>query len=84
MNQEDINRMAVEAWGRGHEIFYCNVDGIEKFARLIAEACAKVCEAEASVVVVNASEAYQKGKEMGATVCAAAIREMMNVKSTQT
>lgn len=41
------------------------------------EACAKVCEVEASVVVVNASEEYQKGKEMGATVCAAAIRERM-------
>ena len=44
MNQEDINRMAVEAWGRGHEIFYCNDDGIEKFAKLVAEECAKVCE----------------------------------------
>ena len=41
------------------------------------EEAAKVCEAEASVVVVNASEEYQKGKEMGATVCAAAIRERM-------
>ena len=77
MNQEDINRMAVEAWGRGHEIFYYNDDGIDKFAKLIAEACAKLCEAEASVVVVNASEEYQKGREMGATVCAAAIRARM-------
>ena len=41
------------------------------------EDAAKLCEAEASVVVVNASEEYQKGKEMGATVCAAAIRARM-------
>ena len=41
------------------------------------EACAKVCEAEAYVVVTNASEEYQKGKEMGSTVCAAVIRWRM-------
>jgi hypothetical protein len=38
------------------------------------EACAKVCEVEASVIVTNASEQYQEGRAMGATVCAAAIR----------
>jgi hypothetical protein len=77
MNQEDINRMAVEAWGRGHEIFYCNDDGIDKFAKLIAEACAKVCEVEASVIVTNASEQFQEGRAMGAVVCAEAIRARM-------
>ena len=38
------------------------------------EACAKVCEIEASVIVTNASQQYQDGRSMGATVCANAIR----------
>jgi hypothetical protein len=38
------------------------------------ESCAKACEVEASVIVTNASEQYQEGRAMGATVCAAAIR----------
>jgi hypothetical protein len=38
------------------------------------EACAKLCEVEATVIVTNASEQYQEGRSMGATVCAAAIR----------
>ena len=41
------------------------------------EACAKVCEVEASAIVTNASEQFQEGRAMGATVCAAAIRERM-------
>ena len=52
---------------------------IEKFAALIRqyenEACAKVCDIEASVQLANVNEAYQHGKEMGATVCAEAIRQ---------
>ena len=50
---------------------------LQQFAELIAEMCAKVCEVEASVIVTNASEQFQEGKAMGATVCAAAIRERM-------
>ena len=42
------------------------------------EACAKVCDIEASVNVVNAIEAYQEGRSMGALVCAALIRARSN------
>ena len=42
------------------------------------EACAKVCDIEASVNVVNAIEAYQEGRSMGAWVCAALIRARSN------
>ena len=41
------------------------------------EACAKVCEVEASVIVTNASEQFQEGRAMGAVVCAEAIRARM-------
>jgi hypothetical protein len=48
MTRDDIIRMAREAWGEHHEIFWFNDDGIERFAALVAaaerEACAKVCE----------------------------------------
>ncbi len=48
MNNEDIIRMAREAWGEHHEIFWFDDDGIERFAALVAaaerEACAKVCD----------------------------------------
>jgi len=42
------------------------------------EACARECEKEASVTVVNASEQYQEGRSMGATVCYHAIRARSN------
>ena len=86
MTKDDIIRMTRESQKEnfhsdtGHW-FHLEVRDLARFAEMVAaaerEACAKVCEAEASVVVVNASEEYQKGKEMGATVCAAAIRERM-------
>lgn len=38
------------------------------------EACAKVCDAVLTDVVINAPEEYKCGRDMGATVCAAAIR----------
>ena len=43
-----VNEMALEAWGAGHEIFWFDDHGIERFAELVAtaerEACAKVCD----------------------------------------
>ena len=42
------------------------------------EACARVCDIEASVNVVNAPEAYQEGRSMGATACANRIRARSN------
>ena len=48
MTNEDIIRMAKEAWGEHHEIFWFNDGGIERFAALVRaderEACARVCE----------------------------------------
>ena len=45
---EDIIRMAKEAWGESHEIFWFDDGGIERFASLIRaderEACARVCD----------------------------------------
>lgn len=52
-------------------------DPVEAAVLAEREACAKVCDVEASVIVTNASEQYQEGRAMGATVCAAAIRERM-------
>lgn len=47
-DQEQIMQLAEKAWGREHEIFWFNDDGIERFAELVAaaerEACAKVAE----------------------------------------
>ena len=41
-----LNEMAIEAWGAGHEIFWFDDDGIERFAALVAaaerEECAKL------------------------------------------
>ena len=55
------------------------MENIKLFAELARqderEACAKLCDIEASVQLVNVNEAYQHGKEMGATVCAEAIRQ---------
>lgn len=45
-------------------------------AAAMKERAAKECETEAAVAVVNAPEDYQAGREMGATVCAAAIRAL--------
>jgi hypothetical protein len=42
--------------------------------RIEREACALVCDIQASVILTNAIEPYQEGRSMGATVCAAAIR----------
>ena len=48
MTREQIMQLAQQAWGRGHEIFWFDDDGIEKFAELVAaaerEACAKLVE----------------------------------------
>ena len=34
MNREQITALAVEAWGEGHEIFWFDDDGLERFAAL--------------------------------------------------
>ena len=45
-------------------------------AAAMKERAAKECEIEAAVAVINAPEEYQAGREMGATICAAAIRAL--------
>jgi hypothetical protein len=48
VDMKTVNEMALEAWGAGHEIFWFDDHGIERFAALVAaaerEACAKACE----------------------------------------
>jgi hypothetical protein len=67
----EISRNAIAALRQALE----QPDAIEAAVRAENEACAKACEVEASVIVTNASEQYQEGRAMGATVCAAAIRQ---------
>ena len=61
-----VNEMALEAWGAGHEIFWFDDDGIERFAALVAaaerEACACLCDA------------LERTKVYGAKECAEGIR----------
>jgi len=63
-----VNEMALEAWGAGHEIFWFDDHGIERFAALVRaderEACAKVCESYLS----------ESPHSWGGTTMAAAIR----------
>ena len=73
MTDDDICALAVD-----FDAMSGDVGDLIKFARAIAakerEACAELCEVQASVVVTNAKDSYQEGRSMGATVCAAAIR----------
>lgn len=73
MNTEDIIKLAREA---GFNVV--TAPQIERFAALVAAAerefCARLCDIEASVNVVNASAAYQDGRSMGSMMCARAIR----------
>jgi hypothetical protein len=48
MKQEDIIRMAREAWGEHHEIFWFDDDGIERFAALVEEAATEAANARAN------------------------------------
>ena len=43
-------------------------------AKYEREECASLCELEASVTAVNATERYQEGRTTGANVCAKSIR----------
>jgi hypothetical protein len=38
VDMKTVNEMALEAWGAGHEIFWFDDDGIERFAALVAAA----------------------------------------------
>jgi hypothetical protein len=58
----------------GKHYLYTAPPSIEDAVLAEREACAKLCEVEATVIVTNTSEQYQEGRSMGATVCAAAIR----------
>ena len=66
----DIIRMAREAWGEHHEIFWFNDGGIERFAALVAaaerEACAKVCDDLADIsghYAIAATAIRKRGEE---------------------
>ena len=79
-DQEQIMQLAEKAWGREHEIFWFDDDGIERFAELVAaaerEACAKVCDEKAKRDFNWASENADKyhAQASWAELCARAIR----------
>lgn len=79
---ETINKLIYESgliaqgcWDKFDEY---DRQALNKFAALVAaaerEACAQVCEVQASVIVTGASEQYQEGRSMGTTICADEIR----------
>ena len=45
---ERIKQLAEQAWGKDHEIFWFDDDGVKRFAELVRqderEECAKLCE----------------------------------------
>lgn len=66
----DIIRMAREAWGEHHEIFWFNDGGIERFAALVRaderEACARVCDDLADIsghYAIAATAIRKRGEE---------------------
>jgi hypothetical protein len=76
VHTEDIIRMAKEAWGEHHEIFWFNDGGIERFAAFVRaderEACAKVCEGRIGGAVQ--ADGWWSGFRESMRQCAAAIR----------
>lgn len=78
MTDDEILDLAADANSNSADVWVMTPQDMIAFARGIAakerEACAKVCEVEASVILTNATEHYQEGRSMGATVCANAIR----------
>jgi len=81
---DEVLEWAREAGFERHDYMLNYPKELERFAALayaagaaaMKERAAKECETEAAVAVVNAPEDYQAGREMGATVCAAAIRAL--------
>lgn len=57
MTRDEIIKMAREAWGSDHEIFWFDDCGIERFAALVAaaerEACAELLDENAKLCVKN-------------------------------
>ena len=76
MERDNIERLASEAGLGGAELTALMVRGsLERFATLVAEECAKVCEAHAAeeeVVIVTRLDDMQR--EGVSRECAAAIR----------
>jgi hypothetical protein len=81
MNRDDIIRIAMEAFGAEHELFWMNGtdEYLERFANLVAaaerEACAKMCEAFSVDRGMIRDETLKTGVFSGASMCALAIRE---------
>jgi len=64
-----VNEMAIEAWGAGHEIFWFDDDGIERFAALVADAEAKRIYDEGMVTVGHMRDQIAAEREACAKVC---------------
>jgi hypothetical protein len=69
----------VLAMGRHDGVLFTEFE-LEKFAELIVRECAQVCKTVSGDQVSNASEDYQKGREMGAEVCYNMIRKHFGVE----
>ena len=79
MTKDDIIRMAREAWGPSHEVFWFDDDGIARFAALVAEAEAAKWAAGAKISIPTEameqqfSVYHRRGYEAGKALIPAAI-----------
>ena len=77
---ERIKQLAEQYWEQrpDGQLHFDN----EKFAELIVRECLQICKdvGAESKEVLNASEDYQKGREMGAEVCHNMIKKHFGVK----
>jgi hypothetical protein len=56
-----------------------DLDQIEILSQMIVRECAQICKTVNSVKVVNASDDYQEGREMGSLVCMEEIKKHFGV-----
>ena len=70
---ERIKELAEQVYGSAHYDDF-------KFAELIVKECAQICKTAGEEQVSNASEDYQKGREMGAEVCHNMIKKHFEVE----
>jgi hypothetical protein len=86
---ERIKQLAEQAWGKDHEIFWFDDDGVKRFAELVRQderkACAKIAEQTYYKQIIHYPEGYYiNPNKLGmiykdaASDCAAAIRARGN------
>ena len=81
---ERIKELAAEAGFIGESMYpifgTCQETALKNFAELIVRECAQICKTVNSVKVVNASDDYQEGREMGSIVCMEKIKKHFGVE----